>query len=137
MLAAQSYKPAKTADRDSAGRNKSGKGGEEPVQINPLWNQLAMRVQAKLAISSPDDPYEREADRVADQVLATPAHSSVSGIPPRIQRFVEQSNGQMNVAPASVNRALASPGRPPGHSAKGRHRAALRTRFQLGANRGC
>jgi hypothetical protein len=30
-------------------------------------------VQARLAVSAPDDPYEREADRIAAQVLATPA----------------------------------------------------------------
>jgi len=30
-------------------------------------------VQAKLTVSSPDDPYEQEADRVADQVMRMPA----------------------------------------------------------------
>src|SRR5205814_8162767 len=56
--------------------------------------------------------YEREAERIADQVMATPAHPAVSGAPPRIQRFSGQSNEQMEVAPASVDQALASPGRP-------------------------
>ena len=44
--------------------------------------------------------------------MATPAHPAVSGAPPRIQRFSGQSNGQMDAAPASVDQALASPGRP-------------------------
>ena len=69
-------------------------------------------LQTKLAISEPGDIYEREADRVADQVMAAPAHSGVSGTPPRIQRFAAQSNGQMDVAPASVDGVLASSGRP-------------------------
>ena len=63
-------------------------------------------------VNTPGDVYEQEADRVADQVLAAPAHPAVSGAPPRIQRFSGQSNGQMDAAPASVDQALASPGRP-------------------------
>ena len=64
------------------------------------------------SVNEPGDIYEQEADRVADQVMATPAHHAVSGAPPRIQRFSGQSNGQMDAAPASVDQALASPGRP-------------------------
>jgi len=43
-----------------------------------IGNQNAQRllrsgaIQAKLAVSQPNDPYEREADRVADQVLKVP-----------------------------------------------------------------
>lgn len=66
--------------------------------------------QTKLKVNQPGDIYEREADRIADQVMATPAHSAVSDAPLRIQRFSEQSNGLMDAAPASVGQALASPG---------------------------
>ncbi len=69
-------------------------------------------LQTKLKVNEPGDIYEQEADRVADQVLATPAHPGVSGSPPRIQRFSANSNGQMQAAPVSVERALASPGSP-------------------------
>jgi Domain of unknown function (DUF4157) len=69
-------------------------------------------LQTKLKINEPGDVYEREADRVAEQVLAEPRHFEVSGSPPRIERFSGHSNGQMNEAPASVEQALASPGRP-------------------------
>ena len=69
-------------------------------------------LQTKLTVNEPGDIYEQEADRIADQVMATPAHPAVSGAPPRIQRFSGQSNGQMDAAPASVDQALASPGRP-------------------------
>lgn len=58
-------------------------------------------VQAKL----------QEADRIDDLVIATPAHSTVSREPPSIQCFPGQPNGRMDVAPASVDQALASPGR--------------------------
>ena len=63
-------------------------------------------------INQPGDVYEQEADLVAEQVLATPTHTDAGGAAPRIQRFVGQSNGQMGAAPASIDRALASPGRP-------------------------
>ena len=69
-------------------------------------------LQTKLKVNDPGDVYEQEADRIADQVMAAPAHSVVSGAPPRIQRFSGQSNEQVDAAPASVNQALASRGRP-------------------------
>ena len=78
----------------------------------PAQSPSPPAVQKKLAINQPGDQFEQEADRVADQVMAAPAHPVVSGTPPRIQRFSGQSNGQMIAAPASVDRVLASPGRP-------------------------
>jgi outer membrane protein OmpA-like peptidoglycan-associated protein len=61
-------------------------------------------------VNAPGDIYEQEADRVADQVMATPGQA-VRSAPPQIQRLAESSGGLME-APASVDRALASPGRP-------------------------
>jgi len=69
-------------------------------------------LQRKLAIGASNDPLEREAERVAAQVLAAPTHPKVSNTPPRIQRFSGRTNGQIDTAPASVDRVLASPGRP-------------------------
>jgi len=68
-------------------------------------------LQAKLKINEPGDAYEQEADRIANQMMAAPASPAVSGAPLRIQRFSGQSNGQAGAAPASVDHALASPGR--------------------------
>jgi hypothetical protein len=68
-------------------------------------------LQRKLAIGSSNDPLEHEADHIANQVLAAPAQSAVSGAPPRIQRFSGQSNGQMDAAPASVDHIFSSSGR--------------------------
>ncbi len=70
------------------------------------------RMQAKLTIGASNDPLEQEADRVADQVLALPTHTAVSGAPPHIQRVVGQPTGQAETAPASVDHVLASSGRP-------------------------
>jgi hypothetical protein len=69
-------------------------------------------LQTKRRVNEPGDVYEQEADRVAEQVLAMPAHPDVSGAPPRVQRFSAQSSGQMSAAPASVDLVLGGPGRP-------------------------
>ena len=71
-----------------------------------------LSVQLKLTIGATNDPLEHEADRVADQVLAAPAHSGVSGVAPRIQGYKGQMTGEAGTVPASVDRVLASPGRP-------------------------
>ena len=68
-------------------------------------------LQTKLKVNDPGDIYEQEANRIADQLMATPAHSVVSGAPPRIQRFSGQSNEQVDAAPVSVDHTLASSGR--------------------------
>jgi len=69
------------------------------------------RLQTKLSIGASNDPLEREADRVADQVLATPASSTVSAAPPRIQRFTGQATGDAGIAPPSVDRVLSGSGK--------------------------
>ena len=69
-------------------------------------------IQAKLKVNEPGDIYEQEADRVAGQVLATPTHAPVGGTASRIQRVTGQPAGETTSAPASVERALASPGQP-------------------------
>src|SRR5262245_44340365 len=74
-----------------------------------LFPEVPAKPQSKLRISDPGDAYEEEADRVADEAGTQPASSAFSGAPPFIQRFREQSDDQLNAAPASVYRALASP----------------------------
>ncbi|MCE8427117.1 MAG: DUF4157 domain-containing protein [Candidatus Methanoperedens sp.] len=69
-------------------------------------------LQAKLKIGQPGDIYEQEADRVAEQVMAPSAHLTSNSASARIQRISGKSNAQMDSAPASVDQALASPGRP-------------------------
>ena len=43
-----------------------------PIAVTPHWHRLATFVQTKLAVSAPDDPFEREADRVAEHVMRMP-----------------------------------------------------------------
>jgi hypothetical protein len=67
-------------------------------------------LQAKLTIGATDDPLEREADRIADQVLAKPANRQVNRGRLRIQRLSGHPTGQSDAAPASVYQALTGPG---------------------------
>jgi hypothetical protein len=71
-------------------------------------------LQAKLAISTPSDVYEQEADRIADQAMSTPVSDqhTISETHPQIQRLSGQSGVSLSAAPASVNQILASSGRP-------------------------
>jgi hypothetical protein len=67
MLKAEARQSAKK----DTGKIRVNAGGATPQPEGPnlLWQQLAMRVQTKLSVSAPNDPYEREADQVADQVM--------------------------------------------------------------------
>ena len=109
-LSRSSATPASTGllQRKCACGNHTIAGGE----CAACGKTKRLGLQTKLTVNEPGDTYEQEADRIADQVLATPAHPAVSAAPPRIQRFSGQSNGQTAAAPASVDQALASPGRP-------------------------
>jgi hypothetical protein len=69
-------------------------------------------IQAKLKVNEPGDIYEQEADRISDQVLAAPTHAPVGDRAPRIQRVAGQPGGEIATAPASVDNALASAGKP-------------------------
>jgi hypothetical protein len=69
-------------------------------------------LQAKLTIGASNDPLEQEADRVAEQAMAAPANSAATAARPQIQRFSGQAKGPIDTAPTSVDRVLASPGRP-------------------------
>lgn len=70
------------------------------------------RLQTKLTIGASNDPLEQEADRIADQVMASPGHGAINSTPVKIQRFTGNPSGQGMEVPASVERVLASPGRP-------------------------
>lgn len=83
-------------------------------------------IQAKLKIGAPNDQYEQEADRVADQVMRMPESSiqqknSCTGIHPKchqpqvVSNLIQTKrsvNKVENLAPSSVNLALSSPGKP-------------------------
>lgn len=70
-------------------------------------------VQAKLELGEPNDKFEQEADRVADQVMRAREGARVpigkTMTPLGIRRFTGQPSG-LQTAPPSVSEALASPG---------------------------
>jgi hypothetical protein len=70
------------------------------------------QLQRKLAVGASNDPLEREADRIANQVLAGPSGVPINGAPVSIRRFVGQASENAASAPPSVDRVLASSGRP-------------------------
>jgi hypothetical protein len=74
----------------------------------PVHSKSLASIQAKLTVNTLGDIYEQEADRIADHVMTTPAHSAVSGAPLRIQRYA----GQADTVPSSVDQVLASSSRP-------------------------
>lgn len=69
-------------------------------------------VQPRLTVGEPDDAYEREADRVAQQVLAgRPGY--VGGIAPlAIRSYAPRPTQGTETPPASLDAALATVGRP-------------------------
>src|SRR4051794_26210406 len=89
-----------------------------------IGNQsLLRRMQAKLAVSQPGDKYEQEADRVAEQVMRTPAPAVSRAVAPEISRKCEKCEDEIKLdrkgisdesSPdlETVEKTLSSPGRP-------------------------
>ncbi len=136
MFAGSNRESAKTKARAKTESAKPGATSADSSKVNPLWQSLAMRqgvLQAKLTIGQTDDPYEREADRVADQVMRMPAPQSSGhglSITPLASRQAqrkcaecEEEEGALQrkesvsadapaKAPPIVHEALNSPGQP-------------------------
>ena len=70
------------------------------------------RLQAKLEVTEPGDVYEREADRIADQVMAQPAKDPDQASPRRAECSAVAPAGLIDAAPAVVDEVLATSGRP-------------------------
>ena len=77
-----------------------------------MCDECKGKLQTKLAVGSVDDPLEHEADRIADRVMASSAPEAVGDAPVRVQRAGGDGAGSMQAAPPSVERTLASGGRP-------------------------
>lgn len=69
-------------------------------------------LQRKLTIGASNDPLEQEADRVADRVMSMSSNSTVGNAPLQIQRYTGGMTEGNDTAPASVDRVLASSGKP-------------------------
>ena len=119
--------------------SRFGTQAREPKHnSSPTWQLLAMRpasIQAKLTISQPGDPYEQEADNVADRVMRTEVsaatgnklrfHSHIDEIVQRKcdeceeeeEKKVQRKEGDARsdsdgAVPPIVHQALRSSGRP-------------------------
>ena len=79
MLALQRRSETQKIAKGKSERSSSQTADQGAPQLNPLWQSLAMRsgvLQPRLTVGQADDPYEREADRIADQVMRMPAPPS-------------------------------------------------------------
>jgi hypothetical protein len=71
MLAAKTQSP-RSKSTLPAEKAKSSAHPPAETAFNPVWGRLALGIQPKLKVSAPDDPYEREADLVADRIMRMP-----------------------------------------------------------------
>src|SRR5882762_3413612 len=71
MFALQNRNQIQVPTDGKLARDKSASEDKKSPRNN-VWHSLAFRsgeIQPKLMVSRSDDPYEREADRVADRVM--------------------------------------------------------------------
>ena len=68
-----SARSRESSNQEARHGSKSKPPAAEVGQPNPVWQRIATRIQTKLSVSAPTDPDEREADRIADQVVSRPA----------------------------------------------------------------
>jgi hypothetical protein len=78
----------------------------------PSRSGAPVTLQPKLNVNAPGDTYEQEADRIAEQLTATHAHTAVEAAPPRVQRSTGQPNERAWEAPAGFDPVSAGAGSP-------------------------
>lgn len=116
-------------------RSEVATRAKQSAEVNPLWQSLALSpagIQTKLTIGEPNDPYEHEADQVAERVMrmATPPGISdklsfTARTSPKAQRKCASCEDEEKVqrkeagpsadaptSPPVVHDALNSPGQP-------------------------
>jgi hypothetical protein len=92
--------------------------GGQASELTGECTECSQRLQRKLTIGSADDQYEREADRVAEQVVggsADSAHSVHQATSTPLQRKSDDGAAGGAAVPAVVNQALRAPGAPLGN----------------------
>jgi hypothetical protein len=117
--------PARSWDFSRISLHPSGLAGQP--QTSSLHWPPRLPIQAKLKVGAVDDPLEREADRVADQVMRMPAPEvATTPAPLQISRKCADCEDEQKLqkkeavpaapalseAPPSVHAALRSPGQP-------------------------
>ncbi|SET51881.1 Outer membrane protein OmpA [Nitrosomonas marina] len=101
------------ASRQIKGHKKNGKKAPKDLIPRVLGNQAMLAnhefIQAKLKVGSPNDQYEQEADRVADQVMCMPdtnlpsgenklQTSNITNLNDRLQRTCASCSNEYRVA---------------------------------------
>lgn len=146
MRTAGIKEPGKRSGNRGTGKKRSGLSG--PTSISHAATTVQRKpncacggscprcdgappVQPKLAISKPDDPLEREADRIAAQIMRMPEPATLPGndAPTRTEKMQrkpeEPAKPSPNPRPASVNQLVPSTGLP----LPGATRAFFESRF--------
>jgi hypothetical protein len=111
-IAQKSFSPSRRGllQRKCACGGTPGRTGE----CDESSKKKRLGLQAKLTINEGGDIYEQEAERIVDQVMAASSSPAAGRAPRCVQRFSGQLTGQLDVPSASVEHAVASPGRPLG-----------------------
>src|SRR6266513_902652 len=92
-------RPTFTPVRSGLLQRKCACGGTPgPTGECEACKKKRLSLQTKLKVNEPGDIYEQEADRIAEQVMATPEHSSVWGAAPRIQCQAQQNASRSDAA---------------------------------------
>lgn len=117
------------AKSDGLGDTCNSTASERPVHEffqMPVYSRASVKLQPKLAVNTPGDEYEREADRIADQVMRMPepqlqrACDCGGGCPkcqakrqsPAQLQRVRASDTDVTSVPPVVHEVLNSPGQP-------------------------
>jgi Domain of unknown function (DUF4157) len=119
MLSSQRRSENQMNAKGRSKRSRSLPLVQRKTEQNPLWQSLAMRsgiVQLKLTVSQADDRYEREADRVADQVMRMPAPPSSGhalSITPVTSRQAQRKCAECEEEEGKLQRKESSGAEPP------------------------
>ena len=93
-IAPVSRVPSLLVQRKCACGGVSKLGGQcSECERKKLVEGNAPLIQPKLKIGQPNDKFEQEADRVADQVMSVSPNASNNRAPPRIQRLTGLGTG--------------------------------------------
>lgn len=110
--------PSLHGTEQRAGASRASAGFRGTYAASPHTGLVGGRLQRKLVVNEPGDAYEREADRVAEQVMGLPEPSrdgawKPAGPRPAVQRRLGGSVGSATMAaPSAVEDVLSAPGRP-------------------------
>jgi competence ComEA-like helix-hairpin-helix protein len=102
---------ASAAESQVFGARTDGAEHEAENAASSVVAGQSRTIQTKLAVGEADGPFEREADHIAEQVLLGGPMERARE-PLHIQRLATDSSAAPSQVPASVDAALAGPGRP-------------------------